>query len=94
MILKTFCIENFRGISKLNLELDRTTVELADVRELSNDRHQPRTRLLGFVDHPPLPFAHRRILILLQHSQVAADDAGRRAELMHGEREKWWIRIL
>jgi len=30
MILKTFCIENFRGISKLNLELDRTTVLIGE----------------------------------------------------------------
>ena len=31
MILKTFCIENFRGIAKLTLELDRTTVPFAAI---------------------------------------------------------------
>lgn len=30
MILKTFCIENFRGIAKLTLELDRTTVLIGE----------------------------------------------------------------
>lgn len=30
MILKTFCIENFRGITKLELELDRTTVLIGE----------------------------------------------------------------
>lgn len=30
MILKTFEIENFRGIAKLTLELDRTTVLIGE----------------------------------------------------------------
>ena len=30
MILKTFCIENFRGIAKLTLDLDRTTVLIGE----------------------------------------------------------------
>ena len=30
MILKTFDIENFRGIAKLTLELDRTTVLIGE----------------------------------------------------------------
>ena len=30
MILKTFCVENFRGIAKLTLDLDRTTVLIGE----------------------------------------------------------------
>ena len=32
-------------------------------------------------------------LIPLEHAQVAADDAGGRAELVNGEREQWRIRF-
>ena len=30
MILKTFCVENFRGIAKLTLDLDQTTVLIGE----------------------------------------------------------------
>ena len=83
-----------KQIDRLPSQLHGAAVELADIAELGDDRDQPRARLFRLVDHAALPLAHRRLLILLQHPQVAADDAGGRAELVNGEREqrRIWIR--
>jgi hypothetical protein len=87
-------LQKGKQFHRLSPELDDAAVELADVAQLRDDRDQPRARLLGFIDHAALPLAHRRVLIFLEHAQVAADHARGRAELVDGQREQRWIWIL
>jgi len=86
--------EQRKKIERLLSQPDRPTVELSDVAQLRDDRHQPRARFLRLVDHAALALAHRRFLILLQHSQIAADDAGGRAELVDRERNQRRIGVI
>ena len=87
-------LQHRKQFDRLTVQFERATVELTNLAELRDHRHQARARLLGFIDHAALPLAHRRLLILVQHSQVTADDAGRRAELMNGERDQRRIGIV
>src|SRR5579864_8527662 len=75
-------------VELLARQRDEPGVELRNLAQLADERHDARARLLGFVDHPAVTLAQRLDAFTLQHVEVASDHVGRRAQLVNGERQE------
>src|SRR5262249_8966768 len=75
-------------VDRLAREGNEAAVEFSDIAKLVDDRDDPRAGLLRPLYHFPLTCGERRIAIALEHPQISADDAGRRAEFVDRERQQ------
>ncbi len=86
--------DELEEVDRLVLEGGGATVELRNLAQLVDQADEPGARLLGLVDHLPLPIAERLIAVALEHPQVAADDRRRGAEFVNGQRQQPRVRLL
>ena len=85
--------EEGKNIQRLAVERDEPRVKLRDVTELADQGDDPGARLFRLVDHLALTVGER-FAVTLQHSQIPADDARRRAEFVDCQRKQLGVSRL
>jgi hypothetical protein len=67
-------VEDLEEIERLFGDDRRTGIEPADVAELVDDRDNPSASLFRLFDHFPLAIARRRLVVAVEHAEVAEND--------------------